>query len=117
MFMNEMFSNNKQLKSLDLSYFNTESLESMTSAFSGCENLGSIIIPNTFNTEKVENMKGLFKDCKKLTSLNLAGFRTEKVVDMSQMFQDCSKLTYIDISNFETKWVEESEVCLMDVVL
>ena len=89
----------------------------MISSFSSCENLGTIIIPNTFNTENVENMKGLFKDCKNLKTLNLEGYGIRKETDILQMFQDYSKLTDIYISNFESPWVEELEVCLMDVAL
>ena len=52
----------------------------MISSFSSCENLGTIIIPNTFNTENVENMKGLFKDCKNLKTLNQVIEQEKKLI-------------------------------------
>ena len=100
--MQKMFSNCKNLSSLDLSNFNTEKVTDMQKMFYNCNKLSSLDLSN-FNTEKVTNMSGMFYNCNKLSSLDLSNFNTEKVTNMSGMFFGCSALTTIYASdNFKT---------------
>ena len=48
--MENMFSYCYSLTSLDLSYFNTRQIRSMSKMFMGCENLQKLNL-NSFNTE------------------------------------------------------------------
>ena len=100
--MQKMFSNCKNLSSLDLSNFNTEKVTDMNKMFYKCNKLSSLDLSN-FNTEKVTNMSGMFYYCNNLSSLDLSNFNTEKVTNMSGMFFGCSALTTIYASdNFKT---------------
>ena len=106
--MQKMFSNCKNLSSLDLSNFNTEKVTDMNKMFYNCNKLSSLDLSN-FNTEKVTNMSGMFYYCNKLSSLDLSNFNTEKVTNMSGMFFGCSALTTIYASdNFKTDKVTVS---------
>lgn len=98
--MNYMFGNCKDLKSLDLSNFDTSNVTIMKEMFYYCENLTSLDL-SSFDTSKVTNMYGMFENCKKLVDINLSSFNTSNVTNMSYMFDDCS-FKSIDLSNFNT---------------
>ena len=70
-----MFLGCYSLESVDLSYFDTESLRQTASMFKGCENL---------------------KEIKGLDQLHM-----ENAIYTSAMFQNCDSLTYFDLSNFQ----------------
>ena len=98
-----MFAKCKELKLLDLSYFNTSSLTDMSFIFNGCEKLKEIKGLNNFNTKNVTKMIGMFDLCKELISLNLSNFDTSNVIDMSLLFSECYKLKEIKgLNNFNT---------------
>ena len=102
----------KRLKNLEkitgLEYLNTEKVTDMQKMFSNCKNLSSLDLSN-FNTEKVTDMNKMFYNCNKLSSLDLSNFNTEKVTNMSGMFFGCSALTTIYASdNFKTDKVTVS---------
>lgn len=63
--MHEMFKGREDLRSLDLSHF---------------------------DTSKVTNMRMMFKECYNLKSIDLSSFDTSNVTDMSEMFAHCSSL-------------------------
>ena len=50
----------------------------MDNMFNGCESLTSLDLSN-FNTSSVENMENMFNGCKSLTSLDLSNFNTSLV--------------------------------------
>ena len=102
--MQKMFSNCKNLSSLDLSNFNTEKVTDMNKMFYKCNKLSSLDLSN-FNTEKVTDMNKMFYKCNKLSSLDLSKFNTEKVTNMSGMFYYCNNLSSLDLSNFNTEKV------------
>ena len=106
--MSGMFYGCQKLSSLDLSKFNTEKVEGMTSMFEECKNLSSLDL-SKFNTEKVTDMGNMFNGCSALTSLDLSNFNTEKVKSMMGMFFSCSALTSLDLSNFNTANVMEMD--------
>ena len=101
-----MFSDIKNLISLDLINFNTSSVTNMSNIFSTCSNLTSLDLIN-FNTSNVTIMTNMFGSCKSLTSLDLSNFDTSKVTDMGNMFKGCSGLTSLDLSNFNTSNVTD----------
>ncbi len=132
--MNDMFSNCKQLTSLDLSGFNTSNAKYMSSMFQECNSLTSLDLSSfdtsnvthisymffncaklesvnlsSFNTSNVIILRGLFMGCKSLKSVDLSNFDTSNVTDMKQMFHTCWELTEIDLRNFNT-----SKVTAMD---
>ena len=101
--LNGFFYRLKNLEKITgLEYLNTEKVTDMQKMFSNCKNLSSLDLSN-FNTEKVTDMQKMFYKCNKLSSLDLSNFNTEKVTNMSGMFFGCSALTTIYASdNFKT---------------
>ena len=72
----------------------------MTAMFDNCNELKSLDLSN-FNTIKVINMHKMFEECFELEYLDLSNFNTSNVVDMSFMFNKCYKLKEIKgINNF-----------------
>ena len=98
---NNMFMNCKNIKSIDLSSFDSSEVTNMSSMFSKCIYLEKIIFGN-FNTQKVINMKKMFSKCKCLKEINFPkSFTTENVIDMSLMFFGCEQLNKLNLS-FDT---------------
>ena len=95
-----MFNSYSNLKSLDLSGFDTSEVTWMGGMFSGCTSLTDIDLSGSFNTSKVENMNGMFEKCSSLESLDLSSFDVSKVENMQMMFYCCAALTDIDLSSF-----------------
>ena len=101
-----MFYNCQNLRSIDLSSFDTKDVTDMSGMFSNCYNLRSINL-SSFNTQKVTNMNNMFSKCHLLSGLDLSSFDTKNVTDMSEMFN--SSFTYIpnlinlNLSSFDTR--------------
>ena len=124
--MNYLFANCSNIKTINLGYMNTESLNAMQRMFCYCHKLESIdlssfdttlvthmgwvffhcyeikyiILSESFKTSNVISMYSMFSHCKSIISLNLSSFDTTKVTQMCWMFNTCRKLKYLDISNF-----------------
>ena len=63
----------------------------MDMMFYNCANLNSLNI-SSFDTSSVESMYNLFSGCRSLLSIDLSNFDTKKVTDMHSIFSDCTKL-------------------------
>ncbi len=89
-----------ELRSLDLSTFDTSKVTDMNSMFFWKNALRSIDL-SSFDTSNVTNMSRMFDDCSSLTSLDLSSFDTSKVTDMNSMFFWNRDLTSLDLSSFD----------------
>jgi len=89
--MSQMFLNCRSLKELNLTSFNTNSVQDMSQMFSGCSDLRMLNITN-FDTKKVTNMNGMFAGCETLEELDLSNFDTKNVKSMDNMFQSSDAL-------------------------
>ena len=98
---NNMFYNQSNLKSIDLSNLDTHNVTNMVSMFESCSGLTSLDL-TSLNTSSVTNMSWMFLSCHNLVELNLSSFNTENVTGMNSMFCDCVSLTSIDLSNINT---------------
>ena len=87
----------RNLRSVNMSGFDTSGLTSMASMFDGCPSLESLDISG-FDTSSVEDMRSMFEGCSSLKSLDVSGFDGAR--DMSYMFKGCSSLTSLDVSGF-----------------
>ena len=96
-----LFYNCSNITKIDLSNFDTSSVEGMAHLFHGCSSLTSINFTN-FKTDIVEYMDSMFQGCSSLTSLDLSMFKTSKAVHMHSLFYGCSLLSFLDISSFNT---------------
>ena len=104
--MTQAFRNASNLKSIDLSSFDTSALIRATGLFRGCTSLTSIDLSN-FDTRNVEKMDYMFYNCGALESITFGeNFKVGNVDTMSFMFYHCSSLKSIDVSN----WGEASRL-------
>ena len=99
--MNGMFMGCSSLTSIDVNNFNTSEVTDMAFMFDFCISLQSIDLSN-FDTNKVTNMEVMFESCQSLESLNISEFNTSNVTNMYAMFYNCSSLTNIDVSKWNT---------------
>ena len=96
-----MFANPTNIIAIDLSNFNTSTVEYMICMFCGLPYLTSLNL-TSFDTRSVIDMTLLFNGTKSLTSLDLSNFDTSKVRSMSMIFQECNSLLSLDLSSFDT---------------
>ena len=86
-----IFQSCRNLKSLDVSNFNTNNVTSMVNMFGVCSSLTSLDLRN-FNTSNVTDMSYMFYGCSGLASLDLSGWNMSNVTDTTGMFNGCSNL-------------------------
>jgi len=104
---NEMIiSNAYEITEIDLTNFDTSTVNNMMDMFAECTSLTSINLSN-LNTSNVETMHGMFWGCYSLRSLNLKSFDTSKVTKLFAMLFGCESLISIDLSNFDTTEVTD----------
>ena len=99
--MSYMFCNCQDLEKINFCNYKTSAVKDMEKMFFSCKKIESLDL-STFDTSSVLNMNGMFSTCEGLKSLNLLNFDTFKVTDMAEMFCDCQSLEYLDISTFRT---------------
>ena len=80
----------------------TIKVKSMYHMFSFCYNLKTLDL-SKFNTSSVTNMGYMFDCCYELQTLDLSSFDTSNVQKMFGMFRDCFALQTLDLSNFFLK--------------
>ena len=73
----------------------------MKKMFKNCKNIQSLDLSN-FETDTIRNTQEMFFNCSSLTSLDLSKLITTSVTNMTQMFYDTSNLQDLDIRNFDT---------------
>ena len=96
------------LTSVDVSKFNTSSVQDMQRMFYVCKNLTTLEVDN-WDTSNVTNMSRMFagymhNHCMQLQSLDLSGWSFDKVTDVSRMFDRCeslASLTFPDPTSFK----------------
>ena len=102
--MSNMFINCYALSELDLSNFNTSKVTTMQCMFAGDRNLKSINFGQNFDTRNVTNMSVMFNGCRSLIELDVNGFDTSKVTNMNYMFGGLPNI-HLDLRNFDTSKV------------
>ena len=90
----------KNLPTLDISNFNTESVTDMSELFNEMTNLSNLNISG-LNTSSVTTMSGMFANTKNLTTIDISGFNTRNVKSIDNMFSG-TVITELDLSNFDT---------------
>ena len=98
---NLLFSNCRNLTSVDLTGLDTSNVKDMSMMFIGCSSLTSVDL-TSLDTSNVTNMGGMFSGCSSLTSVDLTGLDTSNVTYMYDMFIGCSSLTSVDLTGLDT---------------
>lgn len=95
-----MFSYCRKLKALDLKFIeNTSKCTSMDNLFSYCGSLESVDVSH-FNTESVEHMRSMFNHCTSLKAVDVSNFNTANCKNITYMFYYASSLETLDLSGF-----------------
>ena len=96
-----MFSGCDNVKSINLSTFDSSSVTNMRYMFSKCHYLEEIILDN-LKTENVTDMNHMFNKCSSLKTITFpSSFDTTSLTNMECMFNGCLMLTKIDFNNFK----------------
>jgi len=100
-----MFYRCKNIKNIDLSFFDHKNVTNISSMFSCCNSLQSLLDISKWDAKNVTDMSGMFYDCCSLQSLpDISKWDTKNVADMSYMFDGCCSLQSLpDISKWDTK--------------
>ena len=75
-------------------------LTDMTSMFSGCTSLTSIIFSG-LDTTSVRNAGNLFYDCESLISIDFSKINLSNINDFTNIFNGCRSLEYINLINYD----------------
>ena len=78
----------REVKTLDVSGWNTSNVKYMEGMFWECATLRSLDLSG-WDTSNVTDMNEMFYWCDHLESLDLSGWNTSNVKDMSHMFDEC----------------------------
>ena len=94
------------IKSIDLSHFNSSQITDMSKAFLGCATLESINF-DKLSFSNATNMNKMFFGCNSLGSIDLTHFDVSQVKYMSYMFYGCNSLESINLTHFEVSQVTD----------
>ena len=98
--MNFMFDGCVNLKTVDLTSFDTSNVTVMDAMFQGCKSLEKVDL-SSFNTSNVKEFGFMFSECSKLKEIDLSSFDVSKAESTDCMFQACYGLNTIYVSD---KW-------------
>ena len=117
-----MFNNCNSLNSLDVSNWDTSSVENMGYMFRGCKNLTALDV-SKWDTSNVTSMRCIFAGCNNLFSLNLDNFKLDNVTDAYYMFENCYNLTTeimisnLNITNYTRMFYHAASVAPAEIIL
>jgi surface protein len=99
--------NVEYISSIDLTHFDSSSLESLESTFYGCISLESIDL-STFTAPSLTNMAQTFFHCSSLKALDLSKLNSSSITNTNRMLCGCESLLYINMSNLDLSKVDDA---------
>ena len=107
--MGGMFNQCINLKSVDLSTWNTKSLKRCSSMFFACRSLVDTGNLNSWNTSRVFDLSNMFDGCKKLKNIgDISSWDVSNVMGITCMFLYCENLNSVgDIDKWGQKLPEK----------
>jgi surface protein len=91
--MGHMFAENRYLKQVDLSNWETKSLDFVDGMFIDCKMLTNIGDLDNWDMSRVDSFSNMFRGCKKLTNIgDISRWNISNVKTMYGMFWDCENL-------------------------
>ena len=97
-----MFGSCTSLASIDLSNWNTQSLQNAYYMFKGCTELLSIDLSN-WNTQSLKDIMYFFDGCQKLQTINFSGWDFSPITNMKYAFQNCKALESLPLISLKNK--------------
>jgi len=104
--MRFMFYNCSSITTLDVSGFDTSSVDDVGLMFYNCSSLEELDV-SRFDTSGVEDMSYMFYGCSSLTNFNVSGFDVADVTDMANMFNG-SSLSDAEYDELLVAWSAQS---------
>ena len=99
--MNYMFGKCHFLEEINLNNLVTDKVTDMSYMFNKCYFLKKLKFPPSFNTKNVEKMNFMFHECHNLSEIEFSpSFKTNNVTTMRSMFKQCFVLKIIDLTYF-----------------
>lgn len=89
------------LKYIDVSKWNTSSVENMSHVFYGCAQLEYIPIEN-WDVSNVKTFSHMFADCYSLKEIDFSNWKTSSVESFDAFLNDCRSLIEIDVGGLDT---------------
>ena len=99
--------NVEYISSIDLTHFDSSSLESLERAFYGCISL-ELIDLSTFTAPSLTNMAQSFFHCSSLKALDLSKIISSSITNTNRMFCGCESLLYINMNNLDLSHVNDT---------
>ena len=97
----------KLKKIIGIENLDVSKLRCTNSMFYGCENLVELDLTN-WNTISLENMSYMFYNCSNLKIIkNIENWQLPNIMDVSYMFHNCVKLD-VDLSNWDLTNIKDS---------
>lgn len=103
---NGVFSNLKNVTTIDVTNLDVSSARTLGSMFSDDNKLTEIIGLGTWKTSETTWFSSMFYNDSSLKKLDLSNFDTSKSNSFSSMFMNCHSLEYLNISGFDTSGSE-----------
>lgn len=100
-----LFSDLKNLRSIDFGNFDTSNVQMISGIFQGDENLESLDL-SRWNTSNIYSMWAAFQNCKRLRTINFANW-SPNITEMFNAFTNCHKLESLDMSRFNVSGVTD----------
>ncbi|MBQ8537792.1 MAG: BspA family leucine-rich repeat surface protein [Clostridia bacterium] len=114
--MQGMFDSCAQLKSLDLTGWDTSQVVMMAAMFNDCEGLREVVLPDGFVTKAAGNLDLMFRNCLALEYVNTVGWDTSNVESMVDIFASCNALVRPDTSGWALKQIQNRPVVRFDAL-
>ncbi|MEB8401795.1 BspA family leucine-rich repeat surface protein, partial [Enterococcus casseliflavus] len=99
-----MFQNTSNLKTVDVSTWDTSSVTNMSQMFLLASSLEKLDV-STWDTSNVSNMQSMFNDASSIELLDVSKWDTSSVTNMVATFQNTSNLKTVDVSTWDTSSV------------
>ena len=113
--MSSMFEECNSLEILDLSYFDTSSVENMDSMFSGCSSLEFLGMSH-FNLEKISKVNSMFKGVENLKYLNIFYIQNSNSILKESELNNINGLTVCQKQNLLDNVNKTNKCCYFDLV-
>ena len=97
---NGLFCDCSNVRTLNLTGWNTKHITDMSHMFYGCTKLEQIKGLENLNVKNVESMKEMFNGCESLTKLDLSKWKTAKPVNVEPSFENPSNRKYVYFGMF-----------------
>ena len=96
-----MFSGCYNLTSIDLSAFSFVNIIDISSIFSNCEKLETLILPNNEMASNIQDYSYMFQGCLQLKEIDLSNIDFVNAKKLLHMFYECKNLKHIDFYTSE----------------